>query len=413
MPKPVVDAELRMSLMEHLTELRARLLRCTLAVVGLGIVSLIFAKPIFGLLMRPVLAALPADARSLVYTSGIEEINVLMKVGLYCGIFLSTPVILWQLWSFVAPGLYAHERKLAAPFVIFGSGAFIAGGLFCYFVLLPTMFQFLLQEQDASALEARLEPARLREQEALRFLRIGEVERAGMLAKQATGALHAEGDGKVEAGATAPADESIELTARLEGLGRLVDAAQIGVPSARPVLRQVLEKRLAAVEAFDKGDLVGSGRALDEAAGLLAGVAPLNAVEIAEVWKLEKDLSLGKARHQAESWTRPMLTMSEQLSLVLLLELAFGIIFELPLVMALLALVGVVKSSFLMKYQRHAFVVCMIAAAVITPTGDAINLALMAGPMLLCFELGVLGVWLVERRARKAAASSTAIAPPA
>jgi sec-independent protein translocase protein TatC len=98
---------------------------------------------------------------------------------------------------------------------------------------------------------------------------------------------------------------------------------------------------------------------------------------------------------------------------VLLLELAFGIIFELPLVMALLGLVGVLKSSFLMKYQRHAFVVCLIAAAIITPTGDAVNLALMAGPMLLCFELGVVGVWFFERRARKQAASSTAITPSA
>jgi sec-independent protein translocase protein TatC len=101
-----------------------------------------------------------------------------------------------------------------------------------------------------------------------------------------------------------------------------------------------------------------------------------------------------------------MLTMREQLSLVLLLELAFGVIFELPLVMALLALVGLVKASFLIKYQRHAIVVCLIAAAVITPTGDAVNLALMTVPMLLCYELGVLAAWLIEKRRTKEAASS-------
>ena len=95
-----------------------------------------------------------------------------------------------------------------------------------------------------------------------------------------------------------------------------------------------------------------------------------------------------------------MLSMSEQLTLVLVLELAFGLIFELPLVMAVLGLAGLVTSPFLFKYQRHAFVVCLIAAAVITPTGDAINLALMAGPMLLCYELGVLLVWLIEKRRR-------------
>ena len=93
--------------------------------------------------------------------------------------------------------------------------------------------------------------------------------------------------------------------------------------------------------------------------------------------------------------------MSEQLTLVLVLELAFGVIFEMPLVMALLALVGLVKSSFLFKYQRHAFVVCLIVAAVITPTGDAVNLSLMAGPMLACYELGVLLVWILEKRRKK------------
>jgi sec-independent protein translocase protein TatC len=84
--------------------------------------------------------------------------------------------------------------------------------------------------------------------------------------------------------------------------------------------------------------------------------------------------------------------------LVLVLLLAFGLIFELPLVMALLSLVGLVKAKFLFKYQRHAFVICLIAAAIITPTGDAVNLSLMAGPMLACYELGVLLVWIIEKR---------------
>ena len=103
-----------------------------------------------------------------------------------------------------------------------------------------------------------------------------------------------------------------------------------------------------------------------------------------------------------------MLTMSEQLTLVLTLLLAMGFIFELPLIMALLASLGLVKASWLMRYQRHAFVVCLIAAAVITPTGDAVNLALMAGPMLACYELGVLLVWIVEKRRARATPSTPA-----
>jgi sec-independent protein translocase protein TatC len=395
-----------MSLAEHLTELRSRLLKCTFAVLGLGAIALIFAKPIFGVLMKPVLDALPPEGRSLIYTSGIEELNVLMKVGVYCGIFLTTPVILWQLWGFVSPGLYPEERRFAAPFVFLGTMAFIVGAMFCYFVVLPSMFKFLLNEEDSLALQTRLDTGRLRTEDALRFLRIGDAERAGQLAKETSDALRAEGDGQTKAPEIVPA-QSVELAARLEGLGRLLDAAADGFGApARVVLRQVLERRVAAVEAYSRKDYTASAAAMDEAASLLAGVAPTRTEELSGLWKLEKELAAGKARYEALRWTRPMLTMSEQLSLVLLLILAFGVIFELPLVMALLGVVGVVRSQWLFKYQRHAFVVCLIAAAIITPTGDVVNLSLMAGPMLMCYELGVLAVWLIERRrARNEAAT--------
>ncbi|MGQ0507181.1 MAG: twin-arginine translocase subunit TatC, partial [Myxococcaceae bacterium] len=132
-----------MSLFEHLGELRSRLLKCSIAVLVLGGVSLIYARPLFEFLMKPVLRALPADAPSLVYTSAIENINVLLKVGLYAGIFFTTPIILWQIWGFVAPGLYPSERRYAYPFIIAGSIAFGIGTTFCYVMVLPTMLQFL------------------------------------------------------------------------------------------------------------------------------------------------------------------------------------------------------------------------------------------------------------------------------
>src|SRR5437764_12263965 len=116
--------EFRMSLSEHLGELRKRLLRVVLSVLILGILALVFAKTLYGLLMLPVLRALPPEASALVYTSAIEEFNVYMKVGMYGGVFLTTPVILYQLWGFVSPGLYQNERKLAGPFIFFGTLAF-------------------------------------------------------------------------------------------------------------------------------------------------------------------------------------------------------------------------------------------------------------------------------------------------
>lgn len=398
--------DFKMSLSEHLGELRQRLLKCTISVVVLGGASLVFAKAIYGLLMRPVLNALPPEASALVYTSAIEEINVYMKVGLYSGVFLTTPVILWQIWGFVAPGLYDEERKMASPFIFFGTVAFLAGAAFCYFGVLPTMFQFLLREESTVAIEARLNVGRYQEEDTMRFLRLGEWSRAGALAKEANDALEMSGEGKTEPegmmGLSLLPKPKVEVVERLEGLGRLIDAVSQGAgESARAVLIKVLEKRREAAQAMANDDLGTALKALDDGVALLASAIPAQTADITQVWRLERNLGAGKATYEASNWTRPMLSMSEQLTLVLVLELAFGVIFEMPLVMALLALVGLVKSSFLFKYQRHAFVVCLIVAAVITPTGDAVNLSLMAGPMLACYELGVLLVWILEKRRKK------------
>ncbi len=398
--------EFKMSLAEHLGELRKRMLRVTLSVLGLGGVSMVYAKEIYGFLMRPVLQSLPPDAAALVYTSAIEEINVYMKVGLYAGVFLTTPVILWQIWGFVAPGLYTDERKLAGPFIVFGTLAFLAGASFCYFGLLPQMFQYLLREESSIALEDRLNTGRLRAEDAFRFLRLGELERAGTLARETAAQLEASGEGQAKAttgfmgmGITLNPKRGVEALARIDGLGRLIDVTRDGLgESARPALAMVMEKRQSAVEAYSKGDWSAVTTFCDEAAELLKQAKADRADDFTALWRVTKDLSVGRAAYEAANWTKPMLSMTEQLTLVLVLELAFGVIFELPLVMAVLGMVGLVKSAFLFKYQRHAFVVCLIAAAVITPTGDAVNLALMAGPMLACYELGVLLVWIVEKR---------------
>lgn len=413
-PQAQAPDDFRMSLMEHLSELRTRLLRVTIAVLGLGLVSLMFARELYGLLMRPVLLSLPPDASALVYTSAIEEINVLMKIGLYAGIFLSTPVLLWQVWGFVAPGLYPTERKLAGPFIVFGTLAFMAGALFCYFVLLPQMFTFLLQKEDTAAANHRLAVARLHEEDAVRALKLGDFAKASAWANLALGDLKAPGEGQTSEGLfglqlTLVPKRDVDLQSRLQGLGRLIDALRDAQgPELNAVLLPISEARARAVQAWGEKDWDQASALLDDAAKALTQAVPTRGGEVGALWELER--LLGSAHAQAESlnWTRPMLTMNEQLTLVLVLELAFGVIFELPLVMAVLGLVGLVSSSFLFKYQRHAFVVCLIAAAIITPTGDAVNLALMAGPMLLCYELGVVLVWLVEKRRAKAAAQTPA-----
>ncbi|MGQ0506462.1 MAG: twin-arginine translocase subunit TatC, partial [Myxococcaceae bacterium] len=273
-----------------------------------------------------------------------------------------------------------------------------------------TMFQFLLQEEATAALSKRIDTAELREQEAVRFLRIGDAEKAGQVAKAASETFASAGEGAVHADIQL-GEGLTELTARLAGLGRLVDAMGAGfAPGDRAIIGKVMDERMAAIDALEKGDYDVARVKLDDGAALLASVAPASALQLGNVWQLEKDLALGRARYASENWTKPMLSMKEQLSLVLMLELAFGVIFELPLIMAVLGLVGILKASFLLKYQRHALVFCLFVAALVTPTGDPINMSLMAGPMFLCFEIGALAVWMIEKRRNKNAAT-TDLAP--
>jgi sec-independent protein translocase protein TatC len=307
-------------------------------------------------------------------------------------------------WGFVSPGLYEAERKLASPFIFFGTLAFLGGAAFCYLVVLPQMFTFLLQKEDASAITRRLDVARLREGDMLRYLRLGDVDHAGALARVAAGDLEAAGEGQTTEGAfglTLLPRQATDLHQRIEALGRLIDAVGQVPGVARPLLLSAVERRVAAGAAWGEQSFSQAGALLDEGAQLVGQAVASRADDLGAMWKVERLIGLAQARIESINWTRPMLSMSEQLTLVLVLELAFGVIFELPLVMMVLGLVGLVNSKFLFKYQRHAFVLCLIVAAVITPTGDAVNLALMAGPMLLCYELGVVLVWLVEKRRAK------------
>jgi sec-independent protein translocase protein TatC len=254
---PEPENEVKASFWEHLTELRKRIVRALLGIIaGMALVG-IYSEKLYRLLMDPVLQALPPDQRALHYTSSLEPFFVYFKVAMYGGIFVAAPVVLHQLWQFIAPGLYKREKKIVVPFIFFGTLLFYGGAAFCYFLVMPYAF-----------------PA------------------------------------------------------------------------------------LFAIAGADM---------------------------------------------------RPILTMTEQLSLVLAMLLGFGIVFELPIIIAFLSMIGLVNASFLSKYRRHAIVVNVILAAVITPTGDPFNLALMAVPMIIFYEIGI----ILARILGKKPAPGTALAKPA
>ncbi len=242
--------DIRMTFLEHLEELRTRLIRILWAIAVGAAIGCYFSPEIFRWLMGPVLAALPETARKLHPTAVMEKFTVYLKVGLYAGIFLASPAILYQLWKFVAPALYQKEKRFVMPFVGVGTTFFLGGALFCYYVVLPAALSYLIG--------------------------------------------------------------------------------------------------------------VGSG---DDA-----------------------------------SWIEPWLSMSDQLTFVLALELAFGLIFEMPLIITALSMLGIVDGSWLAKHRRYAILLNTIAAAIITPTGDPLNLAIMAVPMCLMYEVGIWGARVFGRR---------------
>jgi sec-independent protein translocase protein TatC len=248
------ENEVKLSFMDHLRELRKRLTRAIIGIViGMAVVGG-FVEQIFHRLMQPVLDSLPEKQRALHYTSYIEPLMVYLKVALYGGIFVAVPWVLYQLWQFIAPGLYRKEKKVVVPFLVSGTALFYAGAVFCYFVIFPAAFP--------------------------------------------------------------------------------------------------------AMAAF------------------------------------ATDPSLS-----------PVLTMSEQLSLVLGMLLGFGIVFEVPVVIAFLAMIGLVNWRWLAKYRRIAIVVNVTLAAIITPTGDPLNLAFMAVPLILFYEIGI----ILARVLGKKAAQDSAI----
>ncbi|MCL9999342.1 MAG: twin-arginine translocase subunit TatC [Erythrobacter sp.] len=136
--------ETRAPLLDHLIELRTRVIRALLALaVGFG-VCLYFADDILGLLVLPLKQAFPEGQGQLIFTKLPEVFFVELKVALFAGFMVSFPVIANQLWAFVAPGLYAREKKAFLPFLIATPVLFTAGASLAYFVVMPTAFRFFL-----------------------------------------------------------------------------------------------------------------------------------------------------------------------------------------------------------------------------------------------------------------------------
>ena len=130
------------SFISHLVELRNRLMKASAAIIVVFLCMMPWAGQIYDFLAYPMMVALPAGSK-MIATGVITPFLIPIKVTLLAAFFVALPVVLYQAWAFVAPGLYAHEKRLIAPLVVSSSVLFLAGVAFCYFMVFGVVFKFI------------------------------------------------------------------------------------------------------------------------------------------------------------------------------------------------------------------------------------------------------------------------------
>ena len=144
--------DVKLPLTAHLEELRSRLIKM-LGAVGVSFVACYqVVEPLMRWLIAPIKQFDPKKVQ-IIGTGVAEAFFTKLKVAFFAGIFLASPVIFYQIWKFVAPGLYAHEKRYVKPFVFFGTFFFVSGAYFCYRLVFPTAFGFFIDEYASVSIE--------------------------------------------------------------------------------------------------------------------------------------------------------------------------------------------------------------------------------------------------------------------
>jgi sec-independent protein translocase protein TatC len=239
-----------MSFLEHLEELRKRIIWSILAVGVAFLVCWNYAEKIYGYMQAPIMEALSRNhlEQKLVYLNPTEPFNMYMKIGLIAALFVASPFVLYQLWAFVAPGLYRNEKKYVMPFMVLSVGLFLGGGFFGYKIVYPAALDFLIK-----------------------------------YGKQFT----------------------------------------------------------------------------------------------------------------------PMITIGEYTDLFLTIIIGLGVVFEMPILVFFLALIGIVSPRWMWNNFRYSILVIFLVAAILTPTTDIMNMCIFAAPMIGLYLISIGVAWLVHPKRRK------------
>jgi len=248
--KATADEMPAMGFLDHLEELRRRIIYAIIAVAGGFFVCWGYAERIYEIMQRPIMDALRHNGLSekLVYLNPTEPFNLYLKVGMMAGLFVASPIVLYQVWAFISPGLYRHEKRYVVPFMVSTVSLFLAGGYFGYKLVYPQALEFL----------------------------------------------------------------------------------------------------------------IGYGKQFT-----------------------------------------PMITIGEYTDLFLTIIIGMGVIFEMPILVFFLALMGIVSAGWMWRNLRYSILVIFIIAAVLTPTTDILNMCIFAAPMVALYVLSIAIAWMVHPKQRK------------
>jgi sec-independent protein translocase protein TatC len=141
----------KMSFLEHLDEFRKRIVYSCIAVAVGVLASFTFIERIYNFIMAPTLRYLPQGSK-LIYTEPAEAFSLYLQLSLITGLILAAPVVMYQVWRFIAPGLYSNEKRFAVPFVLLSSLGFVGGAAFNHFILFPWMMAFFASFTTADLL---------------------------------------------------------------------------------------------------------------------------------------------------------------------------------------------------------------------------------------------------------------------
>jgi sec-independent protein translocase protein TatC len=140
-PNPEADEREPFSVLRHLDELRKRLVRACLGVAVGMLVSFVFIERLVTFILAPARAKLPSGA-SFIFTQPMEAFSLYINVALIAGVVLASPFVLYQVWMLIAPNLYAHQRRLAVPFVLLTTAGAVLGAAFSHYIVFPFMLAF-------------------------------------------------------------------------------------------------------------------------------------------------------------------------------------------------------------------------------------------------------------------------------